>query len=77
MDAGWTDNGTGWVKVESTGDTPATVTANYQNNDGFDFTGTFETTVTGNTTQFLLSLSGQPTQILNGENIGKVTLTIE
>ena len=77
MDAGWTDNGTGWVKVESTGDTPVTVTAEYQNNDGFDFTGTFDKTVIGNITQFVLSLSGQPTRVLKGEPIGKVILTIE
>ena len=77
IDAGWTDNETGWVEVESTGDTAVTVTADYQNNDGFDFTGTFTETVTGNITQFVLSLSGQPTQVLNGENIGKVILTIE
>ena len=77
IDAGWTDNETGWVEVESTEDTPVTVTADYQNNDGFDFTGTFTETVTGNITQFVLSLSGQPTQVLNGENIGKVILTIE
>lgn len=74
---GWTDNGTGWVAVENTGDTPATVTVNYQNNDGFNFTGTFTETVTDNITRFVLSLSGRPTQVLNGEQIGKVTLTIE
>ena len=74
---GWTDNGTGWVEVENTGNTRATVTANYQNNDGFNFTGTFEETTTDNITRFVLLLSGRPTQVLNGELIGKVTLTIE
>lgn len=63
--------------MENTGNTPATVTANYQNNDGFNFTGTFEETVTDNITRFVLLLSGKPTRVLNGETIGKVTLTIE
>ena len=74
---GWTDNGTGWVEVKNTGNTPAIVTAKYQNNDGFNFTGTFEETVTDNITRFVLLLSGKPTRVLNGELIGKVTLTIE
>ena len=76
-ETGWTDNGTGWIEVENTGDTAATVTANYQNNDGFNFTGTFTETVSDNITKFVLSLSGRPTRALNGETIGKVTLTIE
>ena len=76
-ESGWTDNGTGWIEVENVGNTLATVTANYQNNDGFNFSGTFTETVTGNTTRFVLSLSGRPTRVLKGETIGKVTLTIE
>lgn len=83
---GWTDNGTGWVKVANSGNTNVAVTYTYET-ERTDITGSFSdgtNPVTAPVTilpqeikQIWLILANKPKEALDKTTIGSVKLIIE
>ena len=83
---GWTDDGTGWVKVENTGNTAVTVTYTYETrrtdiagyfSDGTDPVAAPVAIQPQQTKQIWLILENKPTEVLQNTPIGTVKLTVE